>query len=102
MTQLNELKFLKNDDILRVIDIIEAKIIAFQKARECLVNAFINYPPKGRKLELAKFLTIHGSSSRIDIINNSGLPYGTISYCLTDKRFFRQGENGNWQFIGEY
>ena len=57
--------------------------------------------PTGRKVELAKFLLTHGPASRVDIIDKAGLPEGTVSYCLSDKRFFVQGSDGNWN-INDY
>jgi len=53
--------------------------------------------PTGRKVELARFLATRGPTSRSEITENSGIPEGTISYCLNDKRFFEQTENGLWQ-----
>ncbi len=34
--------------------------------------------------------------SRSDIVKRAGLPEGTVSYCLNDKNFFIQLENGYW------
>jgi hypothetical protein len=58
-------------------------------------------PPSGRKVELAKFLVGKGAVDRATIIAESGLPEGTISYCLNDKRFFMQSPDGKWA-ITEY
>jgi hypothetical protein len=49
-----------------------------------------------RKEALAEFLIKSGPMSRADIVNKAGLPEGTISYCLNDKRFFEQMANGDW------
>jgi hypothetical protein len=57
--------------------------------------------PSGRKVELAKFLAGKGATDRATIIAESGLPEGTISYCLNDKRFFEQAADGKWA-ITEY
>ena len=57
--------------------------------------------PSGRKVELAKFLVGKGAVDRATIIAESGLPEGTISYCLNDKRFFAQAPDGKWA-ITEY
>ena len=108
-----------DSDILKAIDIIDAKIASLQEASDRLASVFgvarrpsrstpepttetaeepdKGHPPKGRKLELAEFLDKHGPSSRTDITANAGLPDGTLSYCLNDKRFFEQREDGNWQ-----
>jgi hypothetical protein len=53
-------------------------------------------PPSGRKVQLAEFLLASGPMSRVSIVEKSGLPEGTISYCLADKRFFQQMESGDW------
>jgi hypothetical protein len=58
-------------------------------------------PPTGRKVELAQFLLAHGPASRSTIIEMAGMPEGTVSYCLTDKRFFQQDADGTWK-ITEY
>jgi hypothetical protein len=52
--------------------------------------------PSGRKVELAQFLSEHGQMSRVAIVEKSGIPEGTVSYCLSDKRFFEQTESGDW------
>ena|SRR3989442_2848488 len=116
-------------DILQAIQIIDDKIASLQKARDQLANAFgidgkshtphgdtlprnggsnaapqrsvPGHEPSGRKVELALFLLAHGPTSRATIIEQSGLPEGTISYCLNDKRFFHQTADGNWA-ITEY
>jgi hypothetical protein len=64
-------------------------------------NGTSAHEPTGRKVELAKFLALRGPTARATIIGESGLPEGTISYCLNDKRFFEQGPDGNWA-ITEY
>jgi hypothetical protein len=50
----------------------------------------------GRKVQLAQLLMERGSMSRITIIASCGIPEGTVSYCLNDKRFFEQNEKGDW------
>lgn len=60
-----------------------------------------NQGPTGRKVELARFLLVHGPASRSTIIEDAGLPEGTVSYCLNDKRFFVQDSEGNWN-INDY
>lgn len=54
-------------------------------------------PQSGRKVQLAEFLLEHGPLTRLEIVDKAGLPEGTVSYCLNDKRFFEQDENGNWK-----
>jgi hypothetical protein len=53
--------------------------------------------PSGRKVELARYLLTNGPALRTAIVENSGLPEGTVSYCLSDKRFFEQNDNGTWK-----
>lgn len=50
----------------------------------------------GRKGELARFLLTNGPKLRTTIVEQSGIPEGTVSYCLSDKRFFEQKDNGEW------
>lgn len=52
--------------------------------------------PGGRKEQLAKFLIENGPTSRVGIVERSGIPEGTVSFCLNDKRFFQQVGNGDW------
>lgn len=55
-----------------------------------------SYQPSERKIQLAEFLRTNGPMSRVDIVDKSGIPEGTVSYCLNDKRFFEQAQNGDW------
>ena len=59
-------------------------------------NADGHPAPRGRKDELAEFLRTNGPMSRVAIVEKSGLPEGTVSYCLSDKRFFEQIDGGDW------
>jgi len=112
-------------EIQTAIDIIDKKILSLQQARNQLALAFgmeqsaspkttpvqrplLDKPinPRSftsavqvqqpRKEALAEFLIKSGPMSRADIVNKAGLPEGTISYCLNDKRFFEQMANGDW------
>jgi len=38
----------------------------------------------------------NGPMSRVAIVEKGGIPEGTVSYCLADKRFFEQNPEGNW------
>ena len=58
--------------------------------------AFNQANPVGRKEQLAKFLLEHGPMPRGVLYERAGIPEGTVSYCLNDKRFFVQLENGDW------
>ena len=51
---------------------------------------------KPRKEALADFLIENGPMSRVDIVARAGIPEGTVSYCLNDKRFFVQKSDGSW------
>jgi hypothetical protein len=113
-------------DIRKAIEIIDQKILSLQQARNQLAQAFgleqsphdkasaitiaaasIPFPGipgkhlvadqrKPRKEALAEFLITHGPMSRVEIVAKSGLPEGSISYCLSDSRFFEQSKDGNW------
>ena len=78
-----------------------ARAISHQSGSAAQANGNGHHEPSGRKVELAKFLASRGPTSRATIIAESGLPEGTISYCLNDKRFFLQAADGNWA-ITEY
>ncbi len=57
--------------------------------------------PSGRKIQLAEFLQTNGPMPRSEILARISMPEGTVAYCLADKRFFEQLENGDWD-ITEY
>lgn len=61
-----------------------------------------NGNPRGRKIQLVNFFNEHGPMSRTEIVARAGLPEGTVSYCLNDKKFFQQRENGLWFLSDEY
>jgi hypothetical protein len=52
--------------------------------------------PSERKIQLALFLMQNGPMSRVAIVEKGGIPEGTVSYCLADKRFFEQNPEGDW------
>jgi hypothetical protein len=103
-------------DILKAIEIIDKKILSLQQARNQLAQAFgVEYSsptrvatrgsaqfngsatgPKSRKETLAEFLIVNGPMARPDIVAQAGIPEGTVSYCLSDKRFFIQLDDGRW------
>ncbi|MDQ2841662.1 MAG: hypothetical protein M3Y72_11610 [Acidobacteriota bacterium] len=111
-------------DIAKAIEIIDRKIASLLQARNQLAQAFgielstaltvtatqasrssiVAFIPgnhqKSRKQSLVQFLKDNGPSSRAEIIARAGLPAGTVSYCLSDKRFFLQLANGDWTFTG--
>ena len=51
--------------------------------------------PRDEKNSLHGFLLEHGPTTRADIAANSILPDGTVSFCLSDKRFFFP--DGRWK-----
>lgn len=51
---------------------------------------------KSRKETLADYIRVNGPMSRVDIVSSVDVPAGTISYCLNDKNFFQQLEDGRW------
>ncbi len=106
-------------EIQQAIQIIDAKIASLQEARNRLAAAFGvtgqimpvastpvssgRYTPTfaapqagGRKEQLAQFIYENGPMARGALQSRSGLPEGTVSYCLNDKRFFEQREGGDW------
>ncbi len=59
-------------------------------------NGHAALPPLGRKEQLAKFLLERGPMARSTLVEQAGIPEGTVSYCLNDKRFFEQTASGDW------
>ena len=51
-------------------------------------------PP--RRAEVVAYLEEHGPTKRARLIEATGIPEGTISYLLNDKRQFRRLEDGTW------
>jgi hypothetical protein len=52
-----------------------------------------------RKDVVANFIDKNGPSTRAGILAGTGIPKGTLSYCLNDKHRFVQGENGKWRNV---
>ena len=98
-------------DIVRAIEIIDGRIVRLRELRKQLAEEFgiaqkthvsENQKPicdkageKTRKEELADFLKAHGPKTRTEIVNETGIPPGTVSFCLKDKQFSKNGE-GKW------
>src|SRR5689334_16248719 len=48
-----------------------------------------------RKDQIAKFIAERGPSTRGEIIAGTGIPAGTIAYCLNDPKRF-ENKHGKW------
>ena len=99
-------------DIVGAIEIIDGRIARLRELRKQLAEEFgiaqktqvsANQKPlfakagdKTRKEELTDFLKVHGPKTRAEIVNQTGIPPGTVSFCLKDKRFAKNRE-GKWQ-----
>ena len=98
-------------DIVVAIEAIDRRIAKLRELRQQLAEAFgitqktqvsANQKPlfakageKTRKEELADFLKEHGSKTRLEIVTQTGIPAGTVSFCLKDKRFAKN-RDGEW------
>jgi hypothetical protein len=106
-------------DIARAIQLIDAKIESLRAIRDQLSSLFGNAADAvssnvsvsasepatatrngthrvTRKDEVASFIRQRGPSSRADILRGTGIPEGTIAFCLGDKDRFHQLEDGRW------
>ena len=98
-------------DIVGAIEIIDGRIATLSELRKQLAEEFgiaqkthvsVNQKTlcdkageKTRKEQLTEFLKAHGPKTRMEIINQTGIPAGTVSFCLKDKQFAKNGE-GKW------
>ena len=98
-------------DIVGAIEVIDGRIARLRELRKQLAEEFgiaqkthVSSSPnplldkageKTRKEELADFLKAHGPKTRMEIINQTGIPAGTVSFCLKDKQF-EKNEEGKW------
>ena len=101
-----------DSDIVGAIAIIDGRIARLRELRKQLAEEFgiaqkaqvsASQKPlfqkageKTRKEELVDFLKAHGPKTRVDIVNQTGIPAGTVSFCLRDNRFSKT-EDGRWQ-----
>ena len=57
----------------------------------------IDFRMKGtRKEQVRNFLLAHGPSYRKEIVANTGIPVGTVSYVLSDEMFRHLTDSGKW------
>ena len=98
-------------DIVGAIEIIDGRIARLRELRNQLAEEFgiaqktqasSNQKPlfgkageKTRKEELADYLEENGPKTRMEIVKQTGIPPGTVSFCLKDKRFAKNGD-GKW------
>ena len=98
-------------DIIVVIDVIDGRIAKLLELRKKLFEEFgiaqkthvsAKQKPlfrktgeKPRREELADYLKAHGPKTRLEIVTQTGIPAGTVSFCLKDKRFAKN-RDGKW------
>ena len=103
-------------DIEKAIQLIDAKILELQKAKQTLIEAFggnVNLIPNikvkpqiirrrkhTRKDAVIKLLKNEGPLSRGEILNKSGIPKGTIASILNEKGTFIS-KDGKWNLINK-
>lgn len=78
------------------IPLVESPVQASETPKE-LKEIEVDAP--SRKDVVANFIENNGPSTRAEILAGTGIPAGTISYCLNDKHRFVQGENGKWRNV---
>ena len=97
-------------DIVGAIEIIDGRIARLSELRKQLAeefgiaqkthvssnqkSLFEKSGGKTRKEELADYLS-NGPKTRMAIVEQTGIPPGTVSFCLKDKRFAKNGD-GKW------
>jgi hypothetical protein len=108
-----------NQEISRIIEMIDRKIRALTQARQTLIDEFGDgktelLPPlrrttpsladvrqqMTRKDAVIKLLRDEGPLSRKEIIDKTGFPEGTIAYVLNDKDVFISMED-KWHLVEE-
>ena len=114
----------QDDGILKAIALIDQKIQTLQGLREQLINEFglkngnrssadllpnpqerPNFQitetkfPLTRKQQVVELIRQTGPLRRSEIIKKSGLPVGTISYCLNDESLFKSLRDGRWDLV---
>ncbi len=115
-----------HSDIAKAIELIDQRIAALQNIRTQLAREFggdeaersvarpvslspstfqQSSPPRSngrghlnRKGQVAEFIRTHGSASRSEIVRGTGIPMGTVSYCLNDENLF-VNRNGRWHVV---
>ena|SRR5271157_339063 len=114
-----------HSDIAKAIELIDQRIAALQNIRSQLAHEFgdeaeraavrtINPPAStvqtvpparrngrgqlNRKAQVAAFIRTNGAASRSEIIRETGIPMGTVAYCLNDETMFTN-RNGRWHLV---
>lgn len=104
-------------DIQKAINLIDRKITGLQRAKQALLDEFedgntstdqnkmsarsvsSHHPGKPKttqKMRLIKLLQAESPLTRVEIVEKSGIPKGTIASLLNDKETF-EGQDGKWQ-----
>ena len=102
-------------DIQKALELIDAKILELQNARQTLIEAFggmeansissrkikpqiIRRKKFTRKDALIKLLKDEGPLSHAEILEKSGIPRGTVSTLLNEKTMFFN-KNRKWYLV---
>lgn len=108
-----------DQDISKIIELIEKKIKALTVTRQTLIDEFGNgrtepMPSLSGKVSMAnlaqvkeltrkdaveKLILEQGPMSRKDIVHKTGFPDGTVAFVLNDKKRFIS-KDGKWHIIG--
>jgi Winged helix-turn-helix DNA-binding len=88
----------------QTIALIDTRISVLQTIKRDLIREFADssvahrYLSKGRRAALIQFLQLNGGTTRREIVEKTGIPVGTVSFLLNDKRIFTRS-NGKWNLI---
>lgn len=99
-----------DQDISKIIELIEKKIKALTVTRQTLIDEFGNgrtelIPSLSGKKELTrkdaieKLVREQGPMSRKEIVHKTGFPDGTVAFVLNDKKRF-VSKDGKWHIVG--
>ena len=106
-----------NQEIEKIIEMIDKKIRSLNQAKQILITEFglekggeitgVSFIKSETKLKhptrkdiVANLIKEHGSLSRKEILEKTGLPKGTIAFVLNDKEKF-YAENNKWHLVEE-
>jgi len=106
------------NEIIEAMDAIDRRISKLQDLKKQLAEEFgvqdgrsarrtsVDQKPlfarsgdKTRKEQLAEFLKANGPKTRKEIIDQAGLPAGTVAFCLNDDTRFAKSGDGKWGVV---
>jgi len=108
-----------NPNIQATVDLLDERISNLQKIKQMLLSEYgiaengaklstavraPRKPPRKapnagrspRRRQLIDFLCTDGPTRRGEIVQKTGMPMGSVSYLLNDKKTFRRLDSGKW------